>query len=465
MKLFSKNILITIILICFQSFTNEKLIGVFQFIRHGARTPLNYDRDTVELYYPFKSAELTNLGYSMAKSKGDLMREIYSKDGFLASLKSNPEKIHIFTTPYQRTIMTSSSFLKGFLPEFTALYKAINENNLINNQDNNLKKTDKEKEKLKKYNSFLKHSRNEIKESFIEKKIKVEILDKYLYSKKCIQYDSKLFKKINSFNINLNEWNFLNSFKEKLPLLFKDYCEANYKAPCSDIIYKNYVFMEIFDSYIESLYNHNLIDLDDEKLKIIYEAHIKLYYEFYNDYMNIEFGSVLFRYINSFLSNLDNCKPSSHKNGVINIESKLHCKKYVLFSGHDSTIENIIRNLFDYQSEVSELFKESANKKFSELKDKYYFYWSPYISDFTFEVHIDEKNNKKYVRLYMNGKELNDKKFKDISLKYSQNGKEKEEQGVNLEKFISYLDSRTNKHLKYHKVCDEKKFYKNFYID
>src|SRR5690349_21343877 len=116
--------------------TNQRLIAVFQLIRHDARAPIDYTGDVSEKFTPFKNGELTNIGHAMALAKGGLMREFLDQidNNYINYLENHPEEIQLLTTPFQRTIFTSQKYLKGLFPSFITRYIGINDpyfNNLL----------------------------------------------------------------------------------------------------------------------------------------------------------------------------------------------------------------------------------------------------------------------------------------------------------------------------------------------
>ena len=204
------------------NFIDSKLLGVVQVMRHGARCPIDYYQDVIEKYYPFKQAELTNQGFSMAYEKGVQTREYFTKQGLYQELISNPEAIQVFSTPYERTIFTSLSYLQGLFPGHTIDYIGINDESLSKMLINR-------KDVLKNTESFLKDTKN-YHELQSNRTITVEVFDKdkrYLYWQKCIHFNTHKVKKFYDRNLNENQQKLVFSLKHKYPKMFEEYCHKH----------------------------------------------------------------------------------------------------------------------------------------------------------------------------------------------------------------------------------------------
>lgn len=499
----------------YPSLINSKLIGVIQVIRHGARTPLDFYNDVIDKYSPFKPAELTNQGFSMAFEKGKKFKDNLIKQGLYSDL--SPETIEIISTPYERTIFTSMSYLKGVFPDYKIRYSGVS--------DKTLSSIMKERENifLKNTNSFINDGKIDTKKSIasvVEKsnfqkflqtqnffnttkifssnsslqtqnkeeivsdsnkikksEINVEVIDqdkKYLYHHKCVKYNThriKYFK--DNLKLSKDHAKLILSLKSKYPKMFQEYCEKfnldkikeikkttgkvkiqslknireTKSLECPDEAYITSKFIKAIGSTLESI-NFHIEPVDPEILKLAYIEDFRYNYAKYNSYMNRQAASSLFKYFYNFLKNSENkcdtstgkyrfSHPKNYKQEFELMESKFKCKKYALISAHDDIIQNIIKNLFNLEKDIKDILKKSDKKTFKDLESKLKFYWPTYITDFTFELHDIDGN--KFVKLFMNGKELNDMKFivKRYSIKpeYTKNG-------IDFKNFMFYLENR-----------------------
>jgi hypothetical protein len=500
---------------------HSKLIGVIQVIRHGARTPLDYYEDVIDKYSPFKAAELTNQGFSMAYEKGKTWKDYLTKQGLYSKL--SPESIEVVSTPYERTIFTSMSYLKGMFPDYNIRYSGVNDKTLssiLKERENIfLKNTNsfindgkkvartkkvanfKKNENYKKNANFTKNTKNTNSTIFEEEdavllqlqnnmnklnksEINVEVIGqnkKYLYYHKCVKYNSHRIKYFKDNKLSEKDAKLILSLKSKYPKMFQQYCEKfhsdkiqeikkktgrvkieNLKntqnknsLQCPDEAYSTTKFIKAIASTLESI-NFHIEPVDPEILKLAYIQDFRYNFAKYNSYMSKQAATPLFKYFWNFLKNSDNCKtgkfrfaqPKNYKQEFELMESKFHCKKYALVSAHDDIIQNIIRNLFSVEKDKKEILEKSEKKSFKDLEAKLKFYWPTYVSDFTFELHDIE--GKKFVKLFMNGKELNDRNWivKRYSVKpeYTKNG-------IDLKSFLFYLENRIDSTTKYIVPC------------
>ena len=172
--------------------------------------------------------------------------------------------------------------------------------------------------------------------------------------------------------------------------------------------------------------------------------------------MNSQAASNLFRYFKTFLENSENCQAKrqsipinpNFKQEIDYVEKKFQCRKFALISAHDDVLQSIIRNMFKYEKEIDELVNKSNHKKFTELEDKFKFYWPSYVADFSLELH--KVNDTKYVKIKFNGKELN---YLDLlSTRYSMRPTYGHD-GIQLESFLFYLENRIDRQTKYDIPC------------
>ena len=98
---------------------SEKLIFTALHSRHGARAPLNCDENAID-YLGEKwtnPGELTGVGQRMHYILGLRNRKKYVKDETFLSEKFDPHEMLIFSSNYNRTMISCSSQLQGLYPQ------------------------------------------------------------------------------------------------------------------------------------------------------------------------------------------------------------------------------------------------------------------------------------------------------------------------------------------------------------
>jgi hypothetical protein len=125
----SFNILLLIELIIFQIKADDKLVFVMTHFRHGARAPQYYYADHLDYIkeswlYP---GELTALGQRMHYLLGIRNRIRYIDNFKFLYEKFDPHQLLIYSSAYNRTIISVSSQLQGLYPQFVHLGEKITE--------------------------------------------------------------------------------------------------------------------------------------------------------------------------------------------------------------------------------------------------------------------------------------------------------------------------------------------------
>ena len=441
--------------------SSGKLIGLIQFIRHGARTPLDFFEAFKNDFLPFKKGELTKEGFTMAHEKGESMRNEYSnfkssnseiQGNFVDEIEKNQNLIKVFSSPIQRTILTSLAYLNGFFPKFQPNYEKGGEKINLDSLMQDRYSANNEKRFLD----------SDVVTTGQNKNLPVKVFDsnhQFVYKPRCLVVkNSNEIKKYKKIILSDEEYKFLLEFKSHYPNLFKEYCEymkkrnPSFLYECPEIIYKKEIFLEKIAGALHSIDFHKKKNIDPELKKLSYVSYIKLHYETLNDEKAKVEGTNHMRYIKSFLSNINNCdstdlsqteisqiNPDEVNKKIINsIEKEVHCRKYVLFSLHDDNLYAIIRSLFDVNEDINNLIEHYQDYTYEKIRDSLNFYWPPYISDISFQLHSYDDTNEEYVRIFYNGNEMKNMKYfkvdnKDIS--YT-------DKGILLGIFSNYLESR-----------------------
>ena len=121
------NILFINILLFFQIKAEDKLVFVMTHFRHGARAPQYYYKDYLDYIkekwlYP---GELTGIGQRMHYLLGIRNRIRYIDEIKFLSDTFDPHEILIYSSPFNRTIISASSQLQGLYPQFVSLGEKI----------------------------------------------------------------------------------------------------------------------------------------------------------------------------------------------------------------------------------------------------------------------------------------------------------------------------------------------------
>ncbi len=111
-----------LILITFQIFffslSEDRLVFLYAHYRHGARAPLAINDSFYDRFgeYWDNPGELTGVGQRMLYILGLKNREKYIKQEKFLSEKFDPHEIYIYSTNYNRTMESGSSYLQGLYP-------------------------------------------------------------------------------------------------------------------------------------------------------------------------------------------------------------------------------------------------------------------------------------------------------------------------------------------------------------
>lgn len=98
------------------AFAQEKLIFAVDLIRHGARTPY-VDINTPAYQWSEGLGELTPLGMQQVYQLGLSKRKIYIEDYHLLPATYQASTMYVRSTDYDRTLMSAEAFLLGLYPQ------------------------------------------------------------------------------------------------------------------------------------------------------------------------------------------------------------------------------------------------------------------------------------------------------------------------------------------------------------
>jgi acid phosphatase len=126
---FSLFILISIIAL---SISADKLVFVLTHFRHGARAPQYYYDQENHLDYILEKwerpGELTAMGQRMHYLLGLRNRERYINNTHFLSEKFDPHEILIYSSQFNRTLLSAESQLQGLYPQYLYLGEILHYN-------------------------------------------------------------------------------------------------------------------------------------------------------------------------------------------------------------------------------------------------------------------------------------------------------------------------------------------------
>ena len=139
-------------LLIISSLSEDKLVFLMTHIRHGARAPQKYYDQSKYLDYVLESwnnpGELTPIGQRMHYALGLQNREDYITKKKFLSENFDPHEILIYSTKFNRTLLSVSSFFQGLYPPGTGGEITEEQKNNSKPQVNLSPEVEKELEKL-----------------------------------------------------------------------------------------------------------------------------------------------------------------------------------------------------------------------------------------------------------------------------------------------------------------------------
>jgi len=373
-------------LLCLFLFSNTSIIGEIQtqkviacveFFRHGARAPIVNFEENKNLYFLTGKHQLTINGLRQHFLLGKWIKKRYMNDENNKFLNENSisRDIKVFSSPYQRTIFSAASHILGL--SSNAMIKV--------NYDGNEELKTNDTPPI--FNFELSQSLNEISINVIHPD-----KDNVFNAINCRRKNSKL-SLMDETNLEIS----------KNPKLFS----LSYQAlnnTINDILsnygkfFKNNSPFNSSNKYTEETLR-NLVDFIDQ-----YSYHMMKAPELKKETIINMKKSMLNKYYNQRLINNDINKFSVSKmfREVISLfESAISGKnkvKFVIFSGHDDNIMNILSNLLD---------KNYLRKKIynSLVDEEDYNFLVPRLAA-SILIELIQEKGKYYIRILYNGERI-----------------------------------------------------------
>ena len=371
--------------------TNSKnftVIGVFEVIRHGARTPLPKG-NTNNFYIGTMNSQLTINGLRQHLLLGRWIRERYI-DGTAYKLfeenfdEMNLEEVEIISSHRQRSIFSSASHILGMFPKAIIKLKLEGHVEIKNNDIPPIKNFDHDSRDGREIMITVLNGRkdNMFKAAYCKLQDEKENLIKSLRN-----------NKTNIFLITKNEKikaidEILNNYKDVLGV---DGIDLN-KEKYSDKTFRHII------SFLRPFKYHYV-----RKLNLSKSSHDTIAKFVLNKFYNIRLKDTV--KLRLMVSNIFD----TLSNFFVNRINNKTIKRFYLLSGFDNTIADIISNLLspDY---LKEKIYEAVNNI-----DTFNFLVPPVASSVIFELLKDERNLN-YVRIIYNGKVVNGKFLKPLNV-------------------------------------------------
>ena len=124
-----------ILLILFQAFSlltcidQDRLVFLYTHFRHGARAPQHINEKGYDILHEFwnNPGELTGVGQRMHYLLGLRNRLRYIKNRKFLNEKFDPHEILIYSSWFNRTMISCSSQLQGFYPQLSEIGNKLND--------------------------------------------------------------------------------------------------------------------------------------------------------------------------------------------------------------------------------------------------------------------------------------------------------------------------------------------------
>jgi len=401
-----KWLMLILLIIVFQN-TASGIVGVIQINRHGARTGRHFSNLTSELFYGSGEEELTINGYRQVEKLGQWIAERYIYyDYKLLSPDFNLEEILIKTSSKLRTIFSAAGFMKGLyplsetLPVFLSHCKYEDKCNYLKDDD---------VPPIVNYSS-----RRNIP------KIRLTVADPdediIFHAEFCrLSRNSTFNKNLKDYLIKTEIYNITREEIREAINDIKSKWEDPFIGLPEDVIYtkKFLSYLYAFISHTEYHFENKYFGLSNQTTLLMK----KLCLEDWYDVRLVE--NCAFKLINSpmfynFIIHLDTL--------VDNYNQGNTKFKYLLLSGHDTNIVNVISTIIN---------KDILLKMLDSFEKYYDFLQPPYASSFIIELHASESQDsdhflnptkKFFIRILYNGNILREELSQELKYDHSTDG-------------------------------------------
>ena len=388
--MFLLNLLFFLILFSL-SYSENKTIFVFEHFRHGARGPIIEDKIFNEKY--IGTGELTNVGARMHYLLGQHNKHIYIKNKKFISKNFIPDEFLIYSTNTNRTIDSVNNQLLGMFSEENENLKLIKSQNK-NSIPYYLNKNHKIKEKINELNDisishgtqvFPIHVLN-IGNTFIPyftlnncpKSLDL-VKENIKKNMKEIERTKKILLNNKILNDNINNI----KKEEELVTIITQICDFSIVGYTDGRILNKTKNINVTQLYTECNYFNKLL-------------FTKIYVKDKENQISKITMSHLMNIIIQFIEK--RIKLNEEKKGDLILKNH---PKFFIYSGHDTTL-----------SQLQDFLTLIFNSNVLEI---------PFASNLFLEVIKNEKNNKYYVKVIYNDKELFEIEYNEFKKKVENN--------------------------------------------
>ena len=387
------------------SLAEDKLVFLMTHIRHGARAPQKYYNQSKYLDYVLESwdnpGELTPIGQRMHYALGLQNREEYITKKKFLSVNFDPHEILIYSTKFNRTLLSVSSFFQGLYPPGTGGEITEEQKNNSKPQVNLSPEVEKELEKLE---------NNSLPEKISVVPIRM-INDN---ERKIIIYDIPecLWKRDEMRKINLEKSEDLKKFIEEFKKKYKDDIFKIYETKpeynidfidnfCDAFISGSTELKEMKKLNDTGINKNELLDQCFEFMKLNFRDWISGDSE--RILPTLEVSKLMREFIHYMNQRIDADIKGEDTSKNYEDYSK---PKMLMISGHDSTISM-------WEMFLIKIFKNNNNTDYIYPK---------FASELTFEITVNSALTKKErtdykINCYLNGKPFIDEMTVDNFIK------------------------------------------------
>ena len=392
-------------LLIISSLSEDKLVFLMTHIRHGARAPQKYYDQSKYLDYVLESwnnpGELTPIGQRMHYALGLQNREDYITKKKFLSENFDPHEILIYSTKFNRTLLSVSSFFQGLYPPGTGGEITEEQKNNSKPQVNLSPEVEKELEKLE---------NNSLPEKISVVPIRM-INDN---ERKIIIYDIPecLWKRDEMRKINLEKSEDLKKFIEEFKKKYKDDIFKIYETKpeynidfidnfCDAFISGSTELKEMKKLNDTGINKNELLDQCFEFMKLNFRDWISGDSE--RILPTLEVSKLMREFIHYMNQRIDADMKGEDTSKNYEDYSK---PKMLMISGHDSTISM-------WEMFLIKVFKNNNNTDYIYPK---------FASELTFEITVNSALTKKErtdykINCYLNGKPFIDEMTVDNFIK------------------------------------------------
>lgn len=380
---------------------------VVNFIRHGNRTPGKIFKEIKSLFHQMDTKKLTLTGFKQMNILGKYIRKLYIDS---KKLKINQESISheylIISSPSQRSIDSSIAYSLGLFPDKIFKFYDFNNKNINREASPPI---------LLHYEDvdYLNHLRNS--KDYYNLVIDNKNKNTLFHAKKCI-FGSKQYPKNKDFQhlTQDDKKEAYKYFQTHFPQTLKNIEVSDLNDKMARSIYssmrcvnkhyrKQFVIPKNLEANLKrmlTVYNYFVKISNDEASKLMSSSFFDHLIKFFDNrikwhlkknkiYTNDNFYQALLGDEINTLESLEEFLPRLENEDYSQL-------KLVTYSGHDGNLTSLIRN-FLYERQIWDYFKN-----FEAYKSLLYI---SFASNIDFNLNHLAKENKYYVKIFINGKE------------------------------------------------------------